>query len=544
MKRMEGLKMGRRASLAAGLLGASLVVAAPAGATPMTSGQHATRAAAGVTTFSISDTPLDHLTPQRSELAFQEESALFSALTDYDANGKLFDLQAQSVTSKNNVVWTIKLRPGWTFHNGEPVTSSSFINAWNAAAYGPNAWPTNAEFAEVKGYAALNPTKKGAKPTAKTLAGLKAVNPLTIRVTLSAPDSQFPLQLSQLGFLPLPKAAFTNPSAFDKHPIGNGPYEMVGNWSSSAPSMTTKRYPGYKGTPGGVDQIVFKFYSNQHTAYNDVLAGNLDMAGIGQDQYAEAKAKFGSRFIAFSAPAIDYMAFPLYDQRFQDIRVRHALSMAIDRKAISTALFAGVEPPATDWLPPAVQGGGTNACGQWCQYNPTAAKALLDAAGGLTGTVNIWFPGGFGYDAAFQAIANQWHQNLGLTVNLHPTSGFSDFFADMQNKTVDGPMRGHWGALYPSAQNFLNPLYKIGGEFQYSTGYSSQVTTNLINEATRAPSLAASVRLYQKAVKQIAADFPTAPLYYAKYVYVVGTKVHNLHVNLSGTFINRVKVSG
>ena len=83
---------------------------------------------------------------------------------------------------------------------------------------------------------------------------------------------------------------------------------MVGNWSSSASSMTTKRYPGYKGQPGGVDQIVFKFYSNQHTAYNDVLAGNLDMAGIGQDQYAEAKAKFGARFIAFSAPAIDYMA--------------------------------------------------------------------------------------------------------------------------------------------------------------------------------------------------------------------------------------------
>jgi peptide/nickel transport system substrate-binding protein/oligopeptide transport system substrate-binding protein len=532
----------RTGRAAAGLLAALLVSAAPAGATP--NADVAGAAAAAGSTFSTSDVPLDHLTPQRSVLAFQEESALFSSLTDYDVSGKLIMLQAKSVTTKNNVDWTITLKSGWTFHNGDPVTAQSFVDAWNATAYGPNAWPTNAELAEIKGYAALNPTAKGAKPSRKTLSGLKVLNATTFKVTLSAPDSQFPLQLSQLGFLPLPKAAFSDPKGYDKHPIGNGPYEMVGNWTSSSTSMTTKRYAGYKGAPGGVDTIVFKFYSNQHTAYNDVLAGNLDMAGIGQDQYAQAKAKFGSRFIAYGAPAIDYLGFPLNDPRFQDVRVRHALSMAIDRAAISKALFAGVEPSAADWIPPAVQGGGTNACGQWCTYNPEAAKALLAQAGGLSGAVNIWFPGGFGYDAAFQAIANQWHQNLGLTVNLKATTGFSDFFADLQNKTVDGPFRGHWGALYPSAQNFLNPLYKIGGEFNYATYYANQKATDLITAASQAKSLSASQALYRKAVNQIAADFPTAPLYYAKYVYVIGPKVRNLHVNLSGTYINRLKVTG
>src|SRR4051794_3612067 len=100
--------MPRRAGLAAGLLTGLLISAAPAGATPNVAAAGA--AAAAGTTFSISDVPLDHLTPQRSVLAFQEESALFSSLTDYDASGKLVMLQARSVTTRNNVDWTIKLK--------------------------------------------------------------------------------------------------------------------------------------------------------------------------------------------------------------------------------------------------------------------------------------------------------------------------------------------------------------------------------------------------------------------------------------------------
>lgn len=41
----------------------------------------------------------------------------------------------ESITSDDQTVWTIKLKPGWTFHNGEPVTAQSFEDAWNAGAY-------------------------------------------------------------------------------------------------------------------------------------------------------------------------------------------------------------------------------------------------------------------------------------------------------------------------------------------------------------------------------------------------------------------------
>ena len=66
-------------------------------------------------------------------------SALFQPLVEFDAKGKPVPAAAESVTPDRTArVWTIKLKPGLTFGNGEPVTADSYINAWNYGAYGPN----------------------------------------------------------------------------------------------------------------------------------------------------------------------------------------------------------------------------------------------------------------------------------------------------------------------------------------------------------------------------------------------------------------------
>ena len=66
-------------------------------------------------------------------------SALFQPLVEFDAETNPVPAAAESVTpDKTARVWTIKLKPGLTFGNGEPVTADSYINAWNYGAYGPN----------------------------------------------------------------------------------------------------------------------------------------------------------------------------------------------------------------------------------------------------------------------------------------------------------------------------------------------------------------------------------------------------------------------
>jgi len=85
--------------------------------------------------------------------------ALFAPLINFDAEtGAAYNVVAQSVTSADGgKTWTITLNPGWTFHNGEPVTAASFVNAWNYGALGANGQQNNSFYTTIVGYAEINP---------------------------------------------------------------------------------------------------------------------------------------------------------------------------------------------------------------------------------------------------------------------------------------------------------------------------------------------------------------------------------------------------
>ncbi|MGH3447132.1 MAG: peptide ABC transporter substrate-binding protein, partial [Nocardioidaceae bacterium] len=288
-------------------------------------------------TYSVAELEPKHLIPARTSGSPTDQlNALFANLTKVNADGKLVNVHAKSVeSSQGGKVWTIKLKPGWTFHNGQTVTARSYVRAWNTAAYGPNAWVDGGQFANILGYSALNP--ESGKPTTKKMSGLKVADKYTIKVTLSKPDSQFPLELTTNAYLPMPKVAFKDLKAYDEAPIGDGPYKMVGKWEHNQ-QIVVERYDDYKGEVGKADKITFKIYTNDHAAYVAAQANQVDIISIGQADYIQAKQTFGDNFIAFDAPAIDYLGFPLYsDEYFGDKRVRKAISMAINRKAINKA---------------------------------------------------------------------------------------------------------------------------------------------------------------------------------------------------------------
>ena len=83
---------------------------------------------------------------------------------DYDEHYRPYEVAAKSITTTDNRVWTITLKDGWTFHNGEKVTADSYINAWNAGAWGPNAHDGNSFFDKIVGYADLNPRTPSRRP--------------------------------------------------------------------------------------------------------------------------------------------------------------------------------------------------------------------------------------------------------------------------------------------------------------------------------------------------------------------------------------------
>jgi oligopeptide transport system substrate-binding protein len=484
----------------------------------------------------------DYLTPNRSGIAFDEAHALFTPLMLLNEQNELRNGVAKSITpAEGGRVWTITIKDGWTFHDGEPVTAHSFVDAWNATAYGPNAWGNNGQLANIKGYPELNPAK--GTPKVKTLSGLKVLSPTRFQVTLIKPDSQFPLQVTaqQLGFYPLPKVAFRDPKAYNLAPVGNGPFKMVGKFKPNQ-GLTVERWNGYKGTAPQVDQIEFRVYTDLHTAYNDVLGGNLDISLVGDDQLAKAVKDFPNRLGMYDAPSIDNLGIPLYDSRFKDVRLRQAISMAIDRDAISKALYGGLVSPATDWVPNSVPG-ARDVCRDHCRFDPAAAKALLEEAGGWSGgKLTIWFPSGFGFEPLFQAVGNSIRQALGIEVAFKATAGFGPFLQARSERTVDGLSRSHWGALYPSMENVLTALYTRNGDDYYA--YSNPEVEALLLKGRAAPSADEAITYYQQADDQVATDFPTIPLFTGKYVYAYSQRMEGVSVDINGVDLSRLRIKG
>lgn len=520
--------------------------------TPTTSGATAgTGGTAGTqpdpdSSLIVSQSEPGDLNPGKQITAYDQVMAMFTSLTDVATDGTVSMAQAASVESTDATNWTITLKPGWTFHNGEPVTAQSYVDGWNATAYGPNAWANTGQLAKIVGYDDLNPAS--GTPATTTMSGLKVVDDLTFTVQLVAPDGQFPLQLSQAqtGLFPMPKAAFADLDAYDKQPIGNGPYMMTSPHEENGDIVLTA-YPGYAGTPAKTATITFRTYTDPATAYNDALAGNIDIVGIGAAKATSAQQDFGDRLYVNDAPGIAFLGLPLWDSRYDDVKVRQAISMSIDRDAVNKVIYAGLYTPATSFTPPTEPGTPADACGEACTYNPEKARQLLAEAGGWSGPMVITYPGTFGLDELYQAYANQIKRNLGIEdVTVKATTDFAEFAQLRGEAKIEGPYFSRWGALYPSQQNTLNAFFVKdggGGGCSNCAAYYTDEVKNLLDEANAQVDQTKAIEGYVAVQQVLARDLPVIPMFYEKYMFVTSEKITALPSSQGSPIWSQITVS-
>ena len=485
----------------------------------------------------------DHLTPGRQTVAFTQVMSLFEPLTYVDDKNKITYDQAKSVTSDDATNWTITIRKGWKFQDGTPVTAQTYVDAWNYTAYAPNAFENSGELAEIAGYSDLNPTS--GTPATKTMSGLKVVNATTFTVKLDHADSQFPLQLSQAqtGFYPMPESAYADMAAYDKKPVGDGPYKMSQAWVANK-EFTVKKWAGYAGKAPKIANVTFRSYASQDTAYTDVLAGNADVLYLPTDKMTSAKSDFGDRLKSFDAPGIDYIAFPLGNPKYQNKKLRQAISMSIDRSAVNKAIYGGLYTNATALTPPAMSGTPLGICGKYCTFNPKAAKKLLAQAGGFTGEMDIVYPGGDGLDSLFQAYANQIRQNLGITdVVAKPSTDWASYYSTLVDGSVAGPHFGHWGALYQSQQNTLRSLFTKAGGCYLCTSFSDPAVDTLLTKADEASTQTAANAAYKEVQAKVLDEFPIVPTFFDKYSYVTSDRVKTLPASAGSPVVQDITLN-
>ena len=293
-----------------------------------------------------------HLIPSNTSetSGSQVLAALFTPLVDYDQNNKAVEAAAESIESTDNTTWTIKLKDGYTFHNGEKVTADSYIDAWNYGAYGPNGQDNNYFYDKIDGYAALNPADPDADgpampptPSTNKLSGLKKVDDATFTVTLSEPFADFASVLGYTAFYPLPRAAFeadgSISEAYENAPIGQGPFKMQGTWEHDN-QITVERYADYNGTQPKIGGATFKIYQQDTAEYADLLNNTVDvMKRIPTANLSTAESDLGDRYKNSPASTFQFLAFPTFDPAYANPDVRKAISMAIDRDEVISAVF-------------------------------------------------------------------------------------------------------------------------------------------------------------------------------------------------------------
>ncbi|MGV9629274.1 peptide ABC transporter substrate-binding protein [Streptomyces sp. NPDC003487] len=476
---------------------------------------------------------------------------IFRGLKRYNPqNGKAEDLLAQSIQTTDSQNFTITIKPGWTFSNGEKVTAKSFVDAWNYGASLKNNQKNAYFFGYIEGYDKVHPDT--GTQTATTLSGLKVVNDQTFTVKLSQKFSTFPDTLGYPAFAPLPQAFFTDHAGWIKKPVGNGPYTVQSYAKGSQMSLRAwGAYPGSdKAQNGGVD---LKVYTDNNTAYTDLIAGNLDLVDdVPAAQLKNVKSDLNGRYLNTPAGIIQTLAFPFYDPAWNkpnSDKVRKGLSMAINRQQITDTIFQKTRTPATDWTSPVLGTAGgyqSGLCGQYCQYDAAQAKKLVQEGGGLPGgQVKIAYNADTGSHKQWvDAVCNSINNALGNTKACvgNPVGTFADFRNQITQKKMSGPFRAGWQMDYPLIQNFLQPLYYTNASSN-DGHWSNKQFDSLVNQANAESDTAKAVGLFQQAEGVVRDNMAAIPLWYQNGSAGWSDRLSNVKLNpFSVPVYNEIKV--
>jgi oligopeptide transport system substrate-binding protein len=454
---------------------------------------------------------------------------LFSGL--YENDPETFEpvpVMAESLESDDAQNWTVTIRDDFTFHNGDPVTAQHFVDAWNFAVDPDNAMQNATFFANFAGFEEVQAGE------ADEL-NVSAPDETTIEIELNEPFAALEPMLAYTAFFPMPDEAYEDMDAFESAPVGNGRYQMDGEWEHNQRIAMT-RYEDYAGdNPGLADAITWEIYEDINTAYLDVQAGELDILdGIPPEREGDADNDFGDNLTRVETSAFTFLGFPLYDEQFEDERVRHAFSMAIDRQAIIDAIFDGARVPASSVIPPVLESFREGIC-EYCEYDPEAAAELLEEAGGFEGTLDVYFNSGAGHEEWVEAVAGQWQDNLGIEDVNFESLEFAQYLDLLDEREITGPFRLGWVLSYGSSQYALEPIYSTGASSNYYD-YSNEEFDDLIAEANSQTELDEAEALYQEAEEVLLQDMPNIPMWFETRTTVHSDRVSNVVMD-ARTFI-------
>jgi oligopeptide transport system substrate-binding protein len=505
----------------------------------------------------------------KPELCTEEQ--VFDGLTRLVQNMPQPAIAKSWTISKDRKTYIFTLRDAyWT--NGTPVTAYDFEYAWKRALSPELASAYAYQLYYVYGGDAFNESiKVGSKYYAQAVdakgnlltktvggkvvpvpnmtkqidpsknVGVRALDAKTLKVYLQSPTAYF-LNLTAFPILyPVCKAVVSTNDKWANDPtnyVTDGPFTLT-QWSHNDKMVFVKNPTYWDKAAVKLTKITYLMVADESTALSMYESGQLDAAAyVPLSELPKLVASGDAKILPHLGT--EYYQVNVTKKPFNDVRVRKALNLAINRKGITTSLTKGGDVPALAFvpygIPDAVPGSDFRTVGgSYFKDNDIAtAKALLAQAG---------YPNGKGFPAftllhraditensIAEAIQQMWKQNLGITCTIR-SEEWGVYLNDLQDLNYD-VVSMEWGADYIDPNTFMDMFVTGGGN--NNTGWSNKSYDALIAKAKVTVDPKARMATLHAAEKILMTDMPIQPLYYTGNPVLLSKHIKNFYESSMG----------
>jgi oligopeptide transport system substrate-binding protein len=453
-----------------------------------------------------------------SQQTFNIIQAFFEGLTQYDAKTcePVPAVATRWEVSADNLTWTFHLRPEAKWSNGDPVTAADFVFAYRRML-SPKLAAEYAYFLfALKNGEAFN----AGKITDPALIGARAADDHTLVLSLEHPVPYLPAMTCHSAWYPLHRptlekfggadsrgTAWTRPGNL----VGNG-YFTLTEWKPHQYISGTKSPTYWDRDNVKLKQVFFYPIESEDAEERTFRSGQLHVTSTMPISKIAVYEKEKSPFYKPSTFLASYFyRFNVTKPPFNDVRVRRALAMAIDRESIVRDVARGHQLPAGNLCPPDVA--GFTATAHVSTDIPAAQKLLAEAGfpgGAGFPKVDLLFNTNEGHRQIAEAIQQMWRKNLGISIGLYNQE--AKVYSDSMRALNYQVGRYAWVGDYLDPSTFLDLMRGDGGNNQ--TGWKNAEYDRLITEANLTADTAKRYALYQRCEAILAEECPIAPIYF------------------------------
>jgi oligopeptide transport system substrate-binding protein len=475
--------------------------------------------------------------------------AVFTGLVTLDDKLTVQPQLAQSwKVSADGLTYTFTLKDNLKFSDGTPLTSQDVIYSINRAILPATKSSVSYYLAQIKDFDKANAGK------IPTLIGdsLLAPDPKTVVITISAPGAYF------LQALTYPTSYVVNHKVIDQYGAtwtdhldtgaGAGPFKVASYSHTSGIDLV--RNDNYYGKKSQISHLTIPFYNDQDGMYKAYQANQLDYTPVPPAEIANAQSQKG--YTQVSLLVIRYLSFNYLSKPFDNIKIRQAFALAINKDIIVQSALHGAFTPTNHIIPQGMPGydtaltgpdGTTSTAG-----NPTKAKQLLqeglqeEGLSKLSAISLTFYPRNQQFKDALTAVTQMWSNVLGAQIKVNVIArakllGLED--ATKNNANGLQVWQAGWSADYPDPQDWLSTFFAKGSDynqFNYGQNNTSAATEQQAVQVTLAKADTTSdnttrMGLYNDAEQKIINDVGWLPLWQEKQQTLVRPTVQGLVLN-------------